>query len=405
VIAAAIASIALSFSGLTLEQAESDGVVASPDVNIAAAKLDEANRQFGAVQSGLGPTLISGYTRTPQGNPPDETITQQLYTAGIGLNLEDFLAQATRVRDASKGLAGARSDLLATAREERVKVLGLYYDALKARSIEAARKSTLEIAGEIRDTAARRVAAGKSRRIELVRANVAVSEAQAAETDAQAAYDNAIDALRTETGGIASEAFSNTLPGEIPPIDPLLLDPLHASVTALKHRSEVASAEAALDSAKAEAKLARYDAAPAVTLGAGFTGGIDAGVAIGGPSATVLVSYPLSGKAANTIGIQDAKVTEAAARLAGTERTIVLAITQASRSLAAARDTADSNGKAREQAEEELHSARRGYDRGTATSLELITARETYTRALVNEIASQYDLIKAQQSLELEIGV
>ncbi len=403
-IAAAIASIALSFSGLTLEQAESDGVVASPDVNVAAAKLEEANRQFGAVRSGLGPSLIAGYTRTPQANPPVETIAQQLYTAGLGVTLEDLLSQSTRVRDASKGLAGARADLVAAAREERVKVLGLYYDALKARAILEARRETVDIATQIHAEAARRVKARHAHHLESARADVAVSEAQAAETDAEANYDNAIEALRVETGGIATEAFSKTLPGELPPIDPLLLDPLHAAVTALRNRSEVASAEAALDSAKAEASLARFDAQPTITLGAGFTGGIDAGIPIGGPSATVQLTYPLSGKAANTIGVQDAKVTEAAAHLVGVERTIVLSVTQASRSLAGARDTAESNTKAREQAGEALATARREYSRGASTGLELITARDTYTRALVNEITSKYDLLKMEQSLAIEIG-
>ena len=403
-IAATIVSLALSFSGLTLEQAEGDGIVAAPEVNIAAAKLEQADRLYGATKSGLGPDLVSGYASTPQGNPPDETITQQLYNVGVGFNLEDLLAQSTRVRDASKGLAGARSDLVAAAREERVKVLGLYFDALKARTIADAREKTLDIATQIRDASARRVAAGKAHRIEVTRADVAVSEAQAAFTDAQAAYDNAIDALRIETGGIAEQAFRNTLPGELSPIEPTLLDPVKAGVTALRARSEVASAEAGLESAKAEAKLARYDAIPAVTIGGGYIGGIDAGVAIGGPSATIQMVYPLSGKAANTIGVQDAKVTEAAARLAGAERAVFLSVTQASRSLAAARDTAESNTKARQEAQQELESARRGYDRGTGTSLELIAARESYTRALVNEITSLYDLVKAQKSLELEIG-
>ncbi len=403
-IAAALASIALSFSGLTLEQAENDGVVASPDVNIAAAKLDEANRQFGAAQSGLGPSLVAGYMRTPQGDPPSQVITQQLYNAGLGLNLEDLLAQSERVRDSRAGLAGARADLVAAAREERVKVLGLYYDALKARAILAAREEAVTISSQIRDDSAGHAPNRRAKQIEIVRANVAVSEAQAAQSDAQAAYDNAIEALRIETGGIALQAFAQTIDGTPPTTNPILLDPLKASVIAIKHRSEVASAEAALDSAKAEAKLARFDAAPSVVLGAGYTGGIDAGVPVGGPSATVALVYPLSGKAGNTIGLQNAKITEAAARLAGAERMVVLSVSQASRSLAGARETLDSNSKAREGARDELHMARQDYARGGVTSLELITARLTYTRALVNEITSIYDYMKAQQTLMMEIG-
>ncbi len=401
---ATIASIALSFSGLTLEQAENDGVAASPDVNIAAAKLEEANRLYGATKSGLGPTLNAGYARTPQGNPPDETITQQIYNAGLAVNLEDFLAQATRVRDASSGLAGARADLAAAAREERVKVLGLYYDALKARAIENARKDTLAISMQIRDDSARNVATRKARSIDVTRASVAVSEAQAAQTEALAAYDNAITALRIETGGIAEQAFAATLPGEMPFIDPLLLNPLKAGVAALKSRSEIAAAEAGLDSAKAQAKIARWDAVPAVTIAGGYVGGIDAGVAIGGPAAAIQMTYPLSGKAAGTIGAGDAAVTEAAAKLAGAKRAVFLAVTQASRTLAGLRDTAESNTKAREEAEDELHAARRAYEHGDGTSLELITARAAYTQALVNEITSNYELVKAQKSLTLEIG-
>ena len=63
------------------------------------------------------------------------------------------------------------------------------------------------------------------------------------------------------------------------------------------------------------------------------------------------MTYPLNGKTGNAIGAGDARITEAAARLAGVQRGIVLAVSQTARSVAAARESTAASVKARESAE------------------------------------------------------
>ena len=96
--------------------------------------MEEALREFDATRSGLGPTLTLGYETTPQGDLPDGTVQQHLGSAGLGITLEDSSRSISASAIESR-LYGARDDAMTAAREERVKVLGLYYDALKARMI------------------------------------------------------------------------------------------------------------------------------------------------------------------------------------------------------------------------------------------------------------------------------
>jgi outer membrane protein TolC len=213
----------LVFTNLSVADAMRAALAASPDVAAAQARVDESRSALATARSGAAPSLVSNYAQTPQGNPPGPNITSRQVNTGLQWTIGDFIAFGPAAREAAFTLAAAEADEHAAENAERVKVIGLYFDALKARSIAGARRDALAFATAQRDAAGVRAKAGDAPRLDVVRSEVAVAKAQADLEEAVAADENADDALRVETGA-GADALTATTPGALPAINPALFD-------------------------------------------------------------------------------------------------------------------------------------------------------------------------------------
>ncbi len=390
------------FADLSLDVAERAAVAASPDVTGARARLDESRYALDAARSGIVPSFVSTYAQVPQGNPPGPNVTSRQVSAGLQWTIGDFIAFAPAVREAALNLAAAQADANAAVNAEKVKVIGLYFDALKARAVADARRNALALAGAQHDAAAVRAKTGDAPALDVMRSDVDLAKAQADLEAAVAAEQNAGEALRTETN--AASALDATVPADLPPIAPALLDPQASVAAARKLRPEIASAQLLAQAAQAAVASARAAGFPTLTISGGYVVGTDSGVPISAPSINANVTIPLGPGAHDRVAVAAAKAIEAKAKTDATERQIVLDVAAASRSLGAAQRAVAAMARARQSAEAELRATEIGYRSGASSSLEVASARSTYAQAVVDELSARYDLEKAAATIEVEIG-
>ncbi len=391
------------FTNFSVTDAETAALANSPDVVAARARVEQSRSQFQTAKSGLAPNLVSAYSQVPIGNPPGPNVTSRLASVGLEEIVGNFFTFKSSVDVARLSLRATQADENAAEAAERIKVVGLYFDALKNRSIAAARQSALALAVAQRDAARKRFAAGDAPRLDVVRADVAVARATADLENASAIDLNSREALLVETA--TSEAYvAATAPGALPPPSPVLTDPQAAVAIARRLRPEFASAELTVAAAQASIAGARASAFPFLTVGTGYQGGTDSDVPIGSPTINASLSIPLSSAVHDRVTLERAKAAEARAKAASIERTLTLGVAAAARTLGAAERSAAASTQARASAAEELRATELGYRNGASSSLEVTTARATYAQAVVDELSAIYDVAKARATLSIEVG-
>jgi CzcA family heavy metal efflux pump len=391
------------FTNLSLADAVRAAVAASPDVSAARARLDQSRYALAAARSGAAPSFVSNYAQGPQGNPPGPNINARLVTTGLQWTVGDFLGFASATREAALTFAASQSDEAAAENAEKVKLIGLYFDALKAQFIANARRNALALAVAVRDGAAVRAKAGDVPQLDVIRADVGVAKAQADLEGAAAMEENANEALLVETG-LSTQALAAVTAAPLPVVNPALLDPHTVTSLATKLRPEIVSANLMADAAQAAVGSAKAAGFPALTVTGGFATGTDSGVPVNAPSINANLTVPLGPGAHDRVAIAAAKATEAKAKAASIERQILLDVAASARTLGAAQRSTAATTRARQSAEAELKATEVGYRNGASSSLELTSARSSYTQAVIDELSARYDLEKARATLDVEVG-
>jgi outer membrane protein TolC len=414
---------AVQFPGLALADAEQRALAASPDVRTAQATLAGARASYEQVRGTYGVSATAGYAEAPQGGTSG-TIAQRLSTVGLQVTLGDVASYAPLVAQAAASLRAAATDELTAERMERTKVVGLYYAALKARSVASARTDALASATAFLDAAQKRFAAGDVPHIDVVRAQVAQAKAQADLARAKSEDANAADALAREAG-VAPSALASapaatptgaaTTPlvaaARVTPAAPTtsiapktILSADQAVTRALANRADVRSADENVRAAQAGVRAAQRAVIPPITLSAGYTRGVDSGVNIGGPTIGAQMAIPLGGALGAKVRTQRALLDAATAKREGVARQIAVEVGSAARTAAATIDAERATATALDAARAELDAASLGYRNGASTSLDLSSARSAYVQAQVDELSALYDRLQAQAVLELEVS-
>ena len=390
-----------TFAQLTLGAAESAALKGSPDVALAAARVQEQQALFAAARATYGPALTGNYVETPQGVGTNQIAAQRLTTVGAQVTLGDLLAYSPAIAQANASLQAAQFDFSNAQRSERINVIGLYYGALSARADLAARRAALQSAQADQHASQVRFGAGDVPRLDVVRAGVAVAQAQADVARAQADADNADAALAQETG--IDPASLNTAPTAIAPSS---LAPSAASAVreALASRPEVASAQSSVDAEQHAVAVAKRGGFPATTLSAGYTKGIDSAIAVSGPTLGVQMNLPLGGAAHDRVAAEEARLAQARAQLAKVQRQITVEVGAAVRTYQAQSSALAAARRALQQAGAAFAATRIGYQSGASSSLDVEAARATYIQSLVSETSALYAQAQAQATLQLLLG-
>jgi len=393
----------LVFAGLPISTAENAALTISPDVAGAQARLQESQYNLAAARSGIAPSFISNYAQVPQGNPPGPNIISRQVTAGIQVTVGDFIAYSPAVREAAFNLAAAQADLAAAVATERVKVVGLYFDALKARAVGRARRDALTLATSQLQAAQVRANSGDAPQLDVVRAEVAAAKATADVEVATAGDINAIEALAVETT-TPDETLAETAPTEFAAIDPKLTDPQTDVALARAGRPELLSVRLAANAARAAIRSARAAGFPLLTVTGGYLEGTDSDVPIHAPTINAQVTIPLNSANRNRVKAAEARSLQAQFKAAATERQIVLDVAASARTLGASDRAAVATTRARQAAETELRATQTGYRNGATSGFEVTFARLSYSQAVVDELSALYDLEKARATLDIEVG-
>lgn len=410
------------FGALSPAQAGDAAVAVSPSIAVADAQVRQNAATLGAARSALVPSLASSYVQTPQGNPPGPNVISRLVTVGLQETLTDFLSYGSVLRQAALTLTASRADRDVAIRDERIKTVQYYYDALKARSTVTARSAALASARASDSAATLRFTAGDAPRLDVLRAEVAVARAEADLESSRVAEADADQALLLETGLPEStdlqttrEATTDTLPaagvrlgsGAAAASTPAAAGAgtANAVVTnALANRAEIASLSASTDAAGAGRRVIAGGAFPVLLVGGGYTAGTDSGVPIGAPSLTASVLFPLGAGAHDRIAAEDAKIAAAKARFEAGRRAIMLEVATSVRSVASLERTLDATQRESLAARAELTATELGYRSGASSSLDVEVARTADTSATIARVDAEYNLAKAHAVLALEIG-
>lgn len=391
-----------AFANLPLPSAQSAATEHSPDVALAQARVRESAATLAAARGAFGPALTANYAQSPQAGTTGGTITQHLTTLGAQVTLGDLLAYSPAVAQANANLQSARFDLASSQRLENVRLIGLYYDALRAVATAGARADALRAAQADSRAAGIRFKAGDAPRLDVVRANVALARSRASFETANAQRANALEALSIETG-TAPAAFGAVAPDtSIDTVSNYTVD--DAVRKASVRRPEIASLRSAVSAEAAAVRTAERAVLPVITLAGGYTRGVDSGINVAGPSATAQLTLPISNAASQRSVAERARLAQAQARLEAAQRQVTVEVGAAVR-------TYDADGRAlvaaqdaRRQAEEELNAVTLGYRSGASSSLEVSAARQTYVQAVLDEVSARYAHAQARATLELLIG-
>jgi outer membrane protein len=392
----------LVFAHLSLQDAQADALAISPDVALARGRFQEAQALYDQARATYGPALAANYAQVPQAGATNNVVTQRLTTVGLRWTLGDLFTYAPAVAQADATLRAALMSLHDAERTEEIAVIAAYYGALAAQAALNARDDELAAANAELRAANLRFEAGDAPRLDVVRASVAVAAAQADRVRAQADAENAAAALVMETGVAAGVLESTTAAsGEVAP---LRIDVQSATAQALAHRPDVASARESVHAEEQAAAVARRAGWPLITLAGGYTTGVDTGIPVSGPSASVDVELPMTGAAHDRVLAEEARLAQSRAQLEKIERSIQLEVGAAVRDYYAQSAAVAASQRALHDAKSEFTATQIGYRSGALSSLDVEAARSTYVQALVNEISALYAQARARAALTLLLG-
>jgi CzcA family heavy metal efflux pump len=388
-----------AFAGLSLEDAERAALANSPDIAQAAGTLEFARAGLAQARAANGLAANLAYAEAPQG-ATNAQIASRITSSTLQLTLGDLLAYGPAVSSALASERSAEADVAAAGRAERIRTIGLYFAALKARAVAAARESALALARAQLDAANKRFHAGDAPYLDVLRAQVQVARAQADLALAKASDANASDALQRETGTASLPPVASE---PVPQAPAATLAPQTAVAAAEQARSDLRSAREAVLAAQASVNAARRAAFPALTLSGGYNTGVDSGTKIAGPTLGLQLSLPLSAPARGKVEAQRALLAQARAKVASLTRALDLEVAAAARNAAASVEAERASGDALRFARDELNATDLGYRNGASSSLEVSVARSAYEQSLLDALSTTYDRVAAQATLTAEI--
>ena len=279
---------------------------------------------------------FASYAQAPQGGTIG-TITQRLTTVGGQFALGDVVGTSAALAQARSEVQLAQAQEAGAREAERMRAVDLFFDAIQTTDIERLRERIVAAAQADRRAARLRYAAGDVPRLDIVRADVALASAQADLARARADRDNALGMLSLEIGA-RGPALNLPSLASVGIAEPAATAPAAAVGIGLRLRPEVLAARAAVAAEESAVSVAERARLPAFTAQLGYTTGVDGGLNVKGPSASLLFDVPLSGVGADRLAAEQARLGQARAHLAGAQRLVEGEIESAIRSYAADRE-------------------------------------------------------------------
>jgi len=388
-----------AFSTLSLADAQQRVAANNVDVQTALATVRQREAELRVAQVTGVPHLVGDYSLSPQANAANTgTVEQHLFSVGLGVSINDLFANSPAVRGAAGALLAAQRNADAAILAARENAAKLYYAALQAIAIERTRSEAVRGAQLDRNAADLRARSGESPRLDVIRADVTLSQARADLARAQADRADAVEALasasRMSPSELANLAATPTPPRRLPDED-------RAVARAIALRPEVAALLATIDARQAGVAAARRTGLPTATIQGGYQRGVDTGIPVGGPQVAAHLEVPLSSPSGAQAASAQAQVDAARAQLTEERRTLTLDVASAIRDARADDAAAAAAERGRAEAQRALTAVEIGYREGASSSLDVAEARRTYEQASVDALVAEYRRALAYAILEV----
>jgi outer membrane protein TolC len=286
-----------------------------------------------------------------------------------------------------------------------------YFDLIKQKQLATVATQSVARSRQLADATAAKLTLGRASQLDLLRARQLASQGEAQVLAARDAVEDAQDRLRLVLGMKAADVIA--VPDRIPPITVLSPLPDDLVAAAWTTRADVRNAEAGVaDSARAIG-LARSQLRPQADLSVGMTR------QSAGPSVKTtfgLNDFRLATFATVSMPL-DRTAEDAALETAIMERDrrqrdldvmktrVEVDVRKAARAHDRALKTLELEGAAQDLAAKELDVARFRYERGLATSLDLVAAEANLVAAEGRRIAASADVALTQFSLRAALGI
>ncbi|MGB6220056.1 TolC family protein [Haloferula sp.] len=346
------------------------------------------------VQAGLPPNPELGFdVENFAGNGGSRGFDGAEITAALSQKLELGGKRSKRSLVAALEAEAQRAEIASEEREIRIAADRGFTTLLEARQVRELSEQNVTRAEENLGTLDALLEAGKSNRIDVGKAKLAVSEAKELLAESRSAESNAAAELSQTWGGGAADvtaAGSLTAPGGSAPPNPEAAISRHPAMRAAALR--YARAQATYDLEKAK----RYSD---VEVGGGIRELRDADET----AAIVGVRVPLPIFDRNQGNIQAAKERLGRANAEGrsTESDLRSRFAKLSADLQAARSRANEfDSRTINAARQGLDDTREAYSAGKASLLEVLDARETLFEVERGQARAQADLLRAHNSLK-----
>jgi outer membrane protein TolC len=281
-----------------------------------------------------------------------------------------------------------------------------YYQVLRADSLKRIAEEAVRRAGDDLDVARKLEKGGVVEKEKVLRAEVALAQAQRGLDAAEAGVGVAVAALNLSIGLNVSAATEVTAVLDSPEFGLTLADCLGQAVS---RRRELQVAQLSIQSAQLGGQVARAEFRPKIEAGGLLTDSQHSAprthtdLALG----FIKLEWGLfeGGRRIGDVEIADAKTRAAAAEAEALADTIAFQVTQAYRQLVVARRGIDRSKPAVEQAREAYRLLRARYAKGDATPAEVTDAETALTRAEQDQLNSTYDYLTALARLNFAIGL
>ena len=323
---------------------------------------------------------------------------------GFGPAASAEIATATRlVESAGRHQADAREALVAA-------VASAFYDTIRQQQMLEASERSVERAARLVAGSAARASVGLATQLDVLRAELLASQAQAGAAAARESLAGAEDSLklllgRRPDGAIDLDASpSPAIDAPAPDVDALVR-------SALDRRIDVREALSQVDDARRSARVARWNLLPEVTATASYTrrqlgpvgspfDGLFDGWRFG-----VTTSYPLDRtSAASAKESADIGVRAAERRARETADAVAADVRRQFRAWQRAGQTIALQQRASDLAEKQLRLAQLRYERGLADNFDIVDAETNLFQARTAVIGAQASRAVARLALDRSCG-
>ena len=339
----------------------------------------------------------SGNSDWENGNSNKISVSLPLYSGGANQN---------SIKSGELGVDIARLKTERKWETTRLAVIQAYYDTLEAKKKIAVYQDTVDKYQQHLTNVEQLYGAGSKAKIDVLRSQVELSNAQQELIKGKNSYDNNLSTLRSLIYVDSSEPLELT--------DDFSYIAFEGDVGeclsyALDNRKEIMMDNYQLQQKELAVKTAKAGYGPTVdvSVGAGWSKQVLPDNDNHDYTASLGVSWNIfdSGITAGKVDAARAELAIAQATLAKDKNDIDLAVRKDYNSMREAEERFNSTQAAVKQAEEDFFIAQEKYKAGEGIMLDIIDAQEALSTARHNYISAQYDYARYKAALESDMGM